>query len=110
MVYDENLAVRIRATLPADALIDEHKMFGGLVFMLDGHMCCGVVKDSLMLRLGPERAERALAEPHVRPMDLTKRPMPGMVLVDPPGLDDAGLQGWVDVAAGFARQPPARRP
>jgi TfoX N-terminal domain len=55
-------------------------MFGGLAFMLGGHMFCGIVKDTLMVRLGPDGAERALDQPHVRPTDFTGRP------VEPGGL------------------------
>ncbi|MGV8964662.1 MAG: TfoX/Sxy family protein [Cellulomonas sp.] len=108
MVYDEKLADRVRAVLPADARVEERKMFGGLTFMLNGHMCCGIVKDALMLRLGPDGAELALDRPHVRPMDFTGRPMTGMVLVDPPGLDAPVLQDWIDKAAAFARALPSK--
>ena len=51
----------------------ERQMFGGLAFMLGGHMLCGVVKDALMVRLGPEGAPRP-GQPHVRPMDFTVGP------------------------------------
>ena len=110
MAYDEQLADRVRAALPADAIVEERKMFGGLTFMLNGSMCCGVFKDALMARLGAEGRERAVGHPHVRPMELAGRPMTGMVLVDPPGLGDAALQGWVDQAADWAlRLAPAPR-
>jgi len=52
MPYDDDLAARIRAVLPADEPVTERHMFGGLAFMLRGHMFCGVVKDALMVRLG----------------------------------------------------------
>jgi TfoX/Sxy family transcriptional regulator of competence genes len=68
VAYDEDLAERVRAVLPAGA-VTERQMFGGLAFMLGGHMFCGVVKDTLMVRLGPDGADRALDRPHVRPMD-----------------------------------------
>lgn len=86
MAYDEDLADRVRAVLPHGAAVTERQMFGGLAFMLGGHMFCGVVKDSLMVRLGPGAADRALDQLHVRPMDFTGRPMKGMVFVDPAGL------------------------
>jgi hypothetical protein len=82
---DEDLAARVRAVLPRSKAVTERRMFGGLAFMLGGHMFCGVVKDTLMVRLGPEAASRALGQPHVRPMDFTGRPMKGMVFVDPAG-------------------------
>jgi TfoX/Sxy family transcriptional regulator of competence genes len=92
VAYDEDLADRVRSVLPAGEAVTEQQMFGGLAFMLDGHMFCGVVKDTLMLRLGPEAAGRALAQPHVRPMDFTGRPMKGMVFLDLAGLHGDALR------------------
>ncbi len=115
MPYDHDLADRVRAVLPDGAAVTERQMFGGLAFMLGGHMFCGVVKDTLMLRLGPEAAGRALGQPHVRPMDFTGRPMKGMVFIDPAGLQGDALRRWVDAAADYARglprkpAPPARK-
>jgi TfoX/Sxy family transcriptional regulator of competence genes len=109
VAYDEELAWRVRAVLPAADTVTERQMFGGLAFMLGGHMFCGVVKDSLMVRLGPDHAERALDQPHVRPMDFTGRPMTGMVFVGPGGLHGPALRDWVDAAAGYARSLPPKR-
>ena len=108
MAYDEDLADRVREVLPHDGPIHERKMFGGLCFLFNGHMVCGIVHDALMLRLGPDDAGRALAEPHVRPMDFTGRPMKAIVLVDPPGLSEAELQRWIDQAAAFVRGLPPK--
>jgi hypothetical protein len=74
VAYDEDLADRVRAVLPPVEAVTERQMFGGLAFMLGGHMFCGVVRDTLMVRLGLEGADRALNQPHVRPMDFTGRP------------------------------------
>lgn len=110
MAYDEQLAERIRATLADTAGIGERKMFGGIAFLHHGNMVCGVVAETLMLRLGPERAEAALDEPHVRPMDFTGRPMRGMVYVDPPGFaTDEALAEWVGRAMDFAATLPPKR-
>ena len=65
----------------AHPALSERKMFGGLALMLDGNMCCGIVGDRLMLRLGADLAEQALERTHVQPMDFTGRPMTGMVFV-----------------------------
>jgi TfoX/Sxy family transcriptional regulator of competence genes len=105
--YDQDLADRVRAVLPPEP-VTERRMFGGLAFMLRGHMFCGVVKDTLMVRLGPERAEEALDAPHVRPMDFTGRPMKGMVFVEPGGLHGESLGNWVREAAEFARCLPPK--
>jgi TfoX/Sxy family transcriptional regulator of competence genes len=108
VAYDEELADRVRVVLADEPGLTERKMFGGLAFMIGGNMACGIVKDELMLRLGAEGADAALEEPHVRQMDFTGRPMTGMVYVERPGLDDAGLRRWVEQAAGFARSLPPK--
>ena len=108
MAYNEDLADRVRIALGARAGVVEKKMFGGLTFMVDGHMCCGVVQDMLMVRVGPDAHEDALAEPHARPMDFTGRALKGMVYVGSEGLQpDAALGRWVERGLAFVRsQPP----
>jgi len=71
MAYDEKLAERVREQLSPTAGISEKKMFGGLCFLLRGNMCCGILKDGLVLRLQPGRAEILLQRPHTHPMDFT---------------------------------------
>jgi TfoX/Sxy family transcriptional regulator of competence genes len=109
VAYNEDLADRVREVLPRGEPVTERRMFGGLAFMLGGHMFCGIVKDALMVRLGPEAADRALDQPHVRPMDFTGRPMKGMVFIDPAGLHDGALRQWVHAAADYARGLPSKR-
>jgi hypothetical protein len=94
LAYDENLAARIRVALRGRAGIEERKMFGGVAFLLDGRMFCGVVKDALMVRVGRERHDEALQHPFVRPMDFTGRPMRGIgspmnPIAYTPGIDRA---------------------
>jgi hypothetical protein len=109
MAYDEELAERVRQALPGGVNVAEKKMFGGLAFMLDGHMSCGIVGGDLMLRLGPDRSELALAEPHVRPMDFTGRALKGFVYVAPEGLaTDVELRGWIEQAVAFASSLPPK--
>jgi TfoX/Sxy family transcriptional regulator of competence genes len=109
MAYDAGLAERVRHCLPDGVHVVEKGMFGGLAFMLDGHMACGVIDHDLMVRIGQERAELALGQPHVRPMDFTGRPLKGYVYVEPGGLatDDA-LRGWVAQAAEFVASLPPK--
>ena len=71
-------------------------------------MFCGIVGDTLMVRLGPDAAGRALDRPHVRPMDFTGRPMKGMVFVEPDGLSGPALRRWVDAAAEYVRSLPLK--
>lgn len=107
MAYDEALAARVRDVLAHRDDVTERTMFGGLAFMVGGHMACGIVGDELMLRLGDEGADAALDEPHVRPMDFTGRPLSTMVFVSAQGLVGEGLAGWISRSLGFvATLPP----
>ena len=56
VAYDEDLAGRVREVLPRGEAVTERQVFDGLAFMLGGHMFCGVMKDTLMVRLGPDGA------------------------------------------------------
>jgi hypothetical protein len=109
MAYDENLADRVRTILMAEASLSERKMFGGLAFMIDGHMCCGIVGRDLMLRLGPDGSDAARARPHVRPMAFTGRTMASMILVEPEGLRGVALRRWIEEATTFVRTLPPKR-
>jgi hypothetical protein len=107
--YDDRLASRVRDLVSGDALMSERKMFGGLCFMTNGHMCFGIVGDDLMVRVGPERWEQSLAMPFTREMDFTGRSMRGMVFVSSEGLDeDRDLQQWVESGLGYASSLPPK--
>jgi TfoX/Sxy family transcriptional regulator of competence genes len=109
MAYDETLAARTRAIMQDFASVEERKMFGGLSFMYKDRMCCGVLREDLVVKLAPERAIEALTEAHVRPMDFTGRPMPGMLYVSPEGVaDDASLRRWVRESVAFVDSLPAK--
>lgn len=109
MAYDEGLARRVRVLLEGHPAFTEKKMFGGTGFMLQGNMACGVNKDDLIVRVGPDRYEAALAAPHTRVFDMTGRPMTGWVVVAPAGCaSDAGLEDWVRQGADFALSLPAK--
>jgi len=111
VAYDEKLAERVRRALTPREGLSEKRMFGGIAFMLRGNMACGIVKDELMVRVGPERYDDALARPHARPMDFTGRPMRGMVYVEPEGCrTDEGLKWWVEQGLNFAASLPAKSP
>lgn len=109
MAFDEALAERVREALAGRADVSERRMFGGIAFMVAGNMAVGIVGDDLMVRLDPEDAERALAEPHVRPMDFTGRPTKNMVFVDAEGTaSDQDLAAWVDAGADYASSLPPK--
>jgi hypothetical protein len=112
MAFDEGLAERVRgmlAELEGDADLVEKRMFGGVGFMLQGNMACGVQGEDLIVRVGPERYAEALIEPHVGEFDFTGRPMRGWVVVAPDGYEsNDDLNGWVRRGADFARSLPPK--
>jgi len=109
MAFDDKLAERVRVILGPRPDVTERKMFGGLAFMLGGNMCCGIVGDELMARVGPEAYERLLARKHARQMDFTGRSLKGMLYVARAGLRTrASLAGWVGLCVDFAGSLPAK--
>ena len=109
MAYDEGLAHRIREVLVDRDDVVEKKMFGGLAFMVSGYMCCGVLDDTLMARVGPGQYESALRRPHARKMDFTGRPMKGFLYVSPAALElDEELAGWVNLCETFVDSLPPK--
>ena len=109
MAYDEGLGQRIRERLEDRPGISEKKMFGGLCFLASGNMCCGIVVDELMVRVGPSAYADCLARPHAREMDFTGKAMKGMVYVATAGFEcDAGLDSWLERGLAFAESLPAK--
>ena len=109
MPYDDGLAHRIRQQLDAEPGLHEREMFGGLGFMLEGNMVCGVIEDSMIARVGADAYDGALEEPHARPFDFTGREMRGWVYVDPAGLaEDDDLEAWLDRCLAFVSTLPPK--
>jgi len=107
MAYDEVLAERIRDRLAGLPGVTDKRMFGGIAFMTDGNMTVGVTGDDLMVRVGPDATEEALAQPGARLFDMTGRPMRGWIVVDGAELDDDVLSEWIERARSFvATLPP----
>jgi TfoX/Sxy family transcriptional regulator of competence genes len=111
MAYNERLAGRIRGIVGDIPGVTKRKMFGGIAFMLNGNMFCGVTRDDLMARVGPERFAEALSQLGARPMEFTGRPMKGMAFVAPEGYaTDEQLRCWVEQTLDFVRSlPPKKR-
>ena len=110
MAYDIGLADRVRSILERRAGFSECKMFGGIAFMINGHMCCGVLKTDLMLRLTQDAVANGLTKPHTRPMDFTGRPMTSMMFVDAAGVDtDEALHEWVEAALALVMTLPPKK-
>ena len=109
MPYDERLAERVLDILGAEPSLVQKKMFGGVAVMLQGNLACGVLRSDLMVRVGKDEYEAALARPHARPMDFTGRPMRGWVVVGPEATDDdASLEDWVATGAAYALSLPPK--
>jgi TfoX/Sxy family transcriptional regulator of competence genes len=108
VAYNEELAGRVRAALADRTDVEEKKMFGGLSFMVAGQMCCGVLKNDLVVRIEPAEFDTLAAKPHVRPFDFSGRAMQGMVYVEDSGLADPGvLQRWVHRGTDYVAAHPA---
>ncbi len=110
MAYDEGLAELMRGDLAEETGISERKMFGGLCFMKDGHMVCGVHKDGAMFRMGKAALDAALAIPRAAPMAFTGRPMGGFIdVADAEDMaDDERRLKWLDMALAHANSLPPK--
>ncbi|MCL4744487.1 MAG: TfoX/Sxy family protein [Burkholderiaceae bacterium] len=109
MAFDEGVAQRLREALGARGDVLEKRMFGGIAFMVGGHMCVGVIGESMMARVGPARYAEALQRPHAREMDFTGRAMTGFVHVAPQGFEsDSALGDWLGLCLEFVDTLPRR--
>lgn len=109
MAFDENVAQRVRDVLSEDCAAVERRMFGGLAFMVNSHMCCGIVGEDLVVRIGPKEYEKTLSQSYVRAMDFTGRPMKGLVYVSPPGYrSKANLRKWIRRGLRFVSSLPVK--
>lgn len=110
MAYDEGLAERVRLGLADAPELVERTMFGGICFMVGGHMTCGVLGDELIARIGPDAAEGALRRSGVREFDFTGRPMRNIVMVAPSAVaSEEDLEGWIAQARAFTGGLPPKR-
>lgn len=99
MSHDRELAQRVRQVLASRESVVEKPMAGGLSFMVNGKMCCGVAGSALMIRVSPEVRDRILGEANVIPMRLGGKELLGFVLVQPAGCrTDAALRSWLQLA------------
>jgi hypothetical protein len=103
MTFSERTAQQIRRAIGDTPGFSERPMYSGIAFMVQGNMCCGVLEDNLVVRVGPDTYDDALREPHTRPMDFTGRALPGFVYVDRAGFANAAsLQQWIQRGVSFA--------
>jgi TfoX N-terminal domain len=111
MAYDEGLATRVRDAIGDRPGLAEKRMFGGLAFLVQGNMACGVRGEDRIERLAGDAAESVQDEPGVRPFDLTGRPMKGWLMVAADGhATDDDLRRWVDRGLAYAASLPPKGP
>jgi TfoX/Sxy family transcriptional regulator of competence genes len=111
MAYHTELAARVRAVMVDYPEVTEKSMFGGLVFLLGGQMCCGITKDKFMARVGADAYEDALSKPFTREMDFTGKPLRGFIYVELDGLKaEADLRAWVAQGVAFVQTLPPKKP
>jgi TfoX/Sxy family transcriptional regulator of competence genes len=109
MAYDTKLGERIRAALKGTRGLEEKKMFGGVGFMVNGNLACGVSKNDLLVRVGAEKHNEAMKRPHVKPFTTTGKPMAGWILVSPEGCKtEKALADWIKMGVGFAKSLPSK--
>ena len=109
MAYSEELAIRMRAELGRARGLQEKKMFGGIGFLVNGNMACGVHGQNLIVRLGTADYEAALKKPHVKIFNMTGRPMSGWIFVERPGYQSkAALQRWMAISIQYAKSLPPK--
>ncbi len=113
MAFDEGLASRLGEIITHDFVqvsgLTETRMFGGFGYLLNGNMCFGIHKDTLIVRVGVDVAPMLIAEDGVRPMDLTGRVMKGWATVEPEALEEDGdLRRFCEHAIVFVSELPAK--
>ncbi|MFC1532756.1 TfoX/Sxy family protein [Thermodesulfobacteriota bacterium] len=111
MAYDEGLAERLNDYFEDRNDVEVKKMFGDLCFMVSDHMCCGIIGDTLMARVGPDNYTECLSKKHTKEMDFTGKAMKGMVYVAPEGIaEDSDLRKWLRICERFVESLPPKKP
>jgi TfoX/Sxy family transcriptional regulator of competence genes len=101
-MYNHPLADRIRARMAVLPNVEEKEMMGGIVFMYNGKMCVGVIKDDMMCRIDPAIHNELVEKRGCRTMDFTKRPMIGYVLIDETGMkSEKDFEYWITLCLDF---------
>jgi TfoX/Sxy family transcriptional regulator of competence genes len=109
VAYNTDVADRIRARIGPRPELTEREMFGGIAFMINGNMAVGVSGEELMVRVGKEAHEQAVARPGARTFDMGARPMTGWINVTDDGYDsEEDFAYWVDQGLAYAESLPAK--
>jgi TfoX/Sxy family transcriptional regulator of competence genes len=108
MVDEQELATNVRAALTRTGTIREVRMFGGIGFMLNGNLVAAASRRGLLLRVGKDRLDEALAQTGARPMVMRGRTMEGYVYVDPPALNKQSVENWFRLATAYVQTLPQK--
>jgi hypothetical protein len=110
MAYDEDLANRVRELVASQPGVVEKRMFGGLAFLIGGHLSVSVSgRGGLMLRCDPSETDALVGKPHAGPFEMRGRPMDGWLRIDPEGLHTKRqLERWVARGVEYARSLPPK--
>ena len=110
MAYDTELADRVRELLASRRGVEEKPMFGGLAFLVDGHMAVAVSREGgLLVRIQPDHTEQLLRRDHVSPMVMGGREVRGWLRIEAGALKTKRqLQGWVARGTDFVRDLPSK--
>jgi TfoX/Sxy family transcriptional regulator of competence genes len=108
-MYSAKLETAIDSAVKRWKDVDKKKMFGGVCYLLKGNMCFGIYRDSLIVRMDKDLAEKSLAGRNVKPFDITGRPMAGWVMVEEAGWKSAArLSKWITTGKDFALSLPEK--
>ncbi len=109
MPYNEVASARVYRLLRRRTGISGKQMFGGFGYLLHGNMCCGIWKEYLILRIGPDAYADTLSKPYIKKFDITGKEMRGWVMVEPEGFEkDEDLRRFLDQAISFAKTLPKK--
>jgi TfoX/Sxy family transcriptional regulator of competence genes len=110
MAYNQELAQRITAALGPLPGLEAKKMFGGICYLLNGNMLCGVVDERMIVRLGKTDQAEAMTRPYTRPFDYTGKAMAGWLMVESAGLEsEEDMADWVQVCLDYVRTLPPKK-
>jgi hypothetical protein len=110
MAYDEELAARIREAVRGEPGVTEKAMFGGLAFLVGGHLAVSASgQGGMLLRCDPAQTETLVSEPDVGRFEMRGREMDGWLRVDDEAVrSDADLDRWVGLGVAYARSLPPK--
>ncbi|TBR37432.1 TfoX family protein [Marinomonas agarivorans] len=111
MSYDEKLVNRLRELLPNSADIEEKNMFGGHCFLVNKHMCCGVIGDNLLARVGPRHYNKCTSKNYVKQFEYSGRPIADIVCIEAElTADNEDLASWLSLCQDFVSSLPEKQP